>query len=200
MTPHSIHYQMQIQLTSIVKLCTLLEIPSRGRGRIPEFTQFYDQYILIVLDDAHSPVQARPLKEWHILELGVFEVGNFGKNVSFCYNVNFHATRERQINFRELKCKLRRQGIALWKVSRYIAPHFLSYELGSSNQAIIVNQSQKFIWRNYFTLFPYPQRVKTLNTSKYTSYRHIIPHSNRNHMKIFLMICMISSYEIKLRD
>ena len=41
-------------------------------GRILEIIQVCDPYILIVHDK--SPIYVKPLNEWQILELGIFEV------------------------------------------------------------------------------------------------------------------------------
>ena len=51
-----------------------------GWGLIPERIQVYNYDILIVLVELNTLIYVRPLNEWQILELGHFEVGNFGKN------------------------------------------------------------------------------------------------------------------------
>ena len=54
-----------------------------GWGLIPEMIQLCDYDILIVLVELNTLIFVRPLSEWQILELGHFEVGNFGKKIIF---------------------------------------------------------------------------------------------------------------------
>ena len=44
--------------------------------------QVCDYDILIALVELHTLIYVRPLNEWQILELGHFEVGNFGKKMA----------------------------------------------------------------------------------------------------------------------
>ena len=61
---------------------TLPETPSRGWGLIPEMIQVCDYDILIVLVELNTLIYVRPLNEWQSLELGHFEVGNFGQTLA----------------------------------------------------------------------------------------------------------------------
>ena len=58
-----------------------------SRGLIPEMIQVCELYILIVLIELNALIYVRPLNEWQILELGHFEVGNFGKIFSHNWGV-----------------------------------------------------------------------------------------------------------------
>ena len=71
----------------IILRITLPETPSRGvLGLIPEMIQVCDYDILIVLVELHTLICVRSLNEWQILELGHFEVGNFGQKLALFFD------------------------------------------------------------------------------------------------------------------
>ena len=63
-----------------------------GWGLIPEMIQVCDCDILIVLVELNMLICVRLLNEWQILELGHFEVGNFGKKWDFFSTLMFFLT------------------------------------------------------------------------------------------------------------
>ena len=58
-------------------------------GSIPEMIQVCDHDILIVLVELNTLIYVRPLNEWEILELGHFEIRNFGQILAFFVYIVF---------------------------------------------------------------------------------------------------------------
>ena len=58
-----------------------------GKGLIPAMIQVCDYDFLMVLE-LSTLIYVRPLKEWQILELGHFEVGNFGQKLALFFGHN----------------------------------------------------------------------------------------------------------------
>ena len=75
--------EIKLSFLIIYILQSLPETPSRGWGLIPDMIQVCDYDILIVVVELHTLIYLRPLNEWRILELGHFEVGNFGQKLAF---------------------------------------------------------------------------------------------------------------------